>query len=111
MKEYHSSNPDRILSLGNGKKRVYYNTVQISHDNEISYESDYVDVDGEATYDSVTSALIRQRYSADQSEAILSNYADTLAGISTDTDVRLQEFSEFSAYRSECKRIAKEVLC
>lgn len=56
----------------------------------------------EKSYDEIVNELIREKYSADKVEAILSNYLNN----PMDDKYKL-EFNSFQAYRQECKTKAK----
>jgi hypothetical protein len=65
----------------------------------------------EATYGAFVSGLLRQRYSADDVEALQANMTEALHNAE---HPRAAEFTgawdNFQAYREECKTIAKEVI-
>lgn len=56
-------------------------------------------------YGGIVDALISYKYSNDRMQAIINNYL-----LDPDDDVSNQEFIEMQNWRSESKRIAKEIL-
>lgn len=61
----------------------------------------------EDMYNARVNALIRQKYSQDKVEAIISNYLSYLSGESTNQTYKM-EYLEFQEYRQKCKEIAKK---
>jgi hypothetical protein len=65
----------------------------------------------EASYGAFVSGLIRLKYSADQSEALVANMLTAIEGNAHPKAGEFaQEWGDFQAYREECKAIAREVI-
>jgi hypothetical protein len=71
-----------------------------------------IDVEGEGrvelgpgrfTYESIVSAIINQKYSSDEMQAIINNYL-------LDNDAYKAEFDEMQNYRKKAKEIAKNLI-
>ena len=60
----------------------------------------------EDMYNARVNALIRQKYSQDEVEAIIANYLSYLSGESANQTYKT-EYSVFQKYRQECKEKAK----
>lgn len=60
----------------------------------------------EDMYNARVNALIRQKYSQDEVEAIIANYLSFLSGKSANQNYKTEYF-EFQEYRQECKEKAK----
>ena len=61
----------------------------------------------EDMYNARVNALIRQKYSQDKVEAIISNYLSCLSGESANQNYKT-EYLEFQEYRQKCKEKAKD---
>ena len=61
----------------------------------------------EDMYNARVNALIRQKYSQDKVEAIISNYLSCLSDESANQNYKTEYF-EFQKYRQECKETAKD---
>lgn len=79
---------------------------------ENDYEMDYVDV-AEFSYGPVVSAIVNDRYSADDVQALQANYIEAMDSASELTEEKreeyLYEYAEFQAWRKKAKEIAKTV--
>lgn len=72
------------------------------------YNCESVDVNGR-TYGDIVSAIVNDRYSADEVQAIMANYAEALDGSSDITaEKRAEYLAEYEAYQTWRKH-AKEV--
>ena len=60
----------------------------------------------EDMYNARVNALIRQKYSQDKVEAIISNYLSCLSDESANQNYKT-EYLEFQEYRQKCKETAK----
>lgn len=56
----------------------------------------------DATYGKIISAIVRDRYSADDTEAIIAN--------GSDTEAHAAELAEFQTWRAKAKEVAKAVI-
>lgn len=61
----------------------------------------------EDMYNARVNALIRQKYSQDKVEAIISNYLSCLSDESANQNYKT-EYLEFQEYRQKCKEKAKD---
>lgn len=61
----------------------------------------------EDMYNARVNALIRQKYSQDEVEAIIANYLSYLSGESANQNYKTEYF-EFQEYRQKCKETAKD---
>ena len=61
----------------------------------------------EDMYNARVNALIRQKYSQDEVEAIIANYLSYLSGESANQTYKM-EYLEFQEYRQKCKEKAKD---
>lgn len=81
-------------------------------DPENDWEMDYVDV-ADLAYGTVVSAIVNDRYSADDVQAILANHTEAKDDSSVmDAEKReeyLAEYAEFQAWRKKAKEVAKAV--
>lgn len=91
MREYHSEKPSITLDLGNGKTRVYYNSIEVATEESTHWESDYIEVDN-LSYDAVVNALIRERYTVDQEFALIRQQS-----------CKPEEYQQYYEYCEECK--------
>lgn len=66
------------------------------------YEAERIEIEGTADYGTVINAIVRERYSQSQVEAILCN--------GSDTPEHQAELEAFQQWRKEAKRIAKIAL-
>lgn len=98
MKEIHDTAPKRLLNLGNGYTRVYYNTTEVAREESTNYESDYVDVQGILHSDKIVDALIRERYTLSEELAI-----------NRQKESRPGEFLDYYNYCEWCKEEAKGI--
>ena len=72
------------------------------------YNCESVDVNGR-TYGDIVSAIVNDRYSADEVQAIMANYAEALDGSSDITaEKRAEYLAEYEAYQA-CRKHAKEI--
>lgn len=82
-------------------------------DSENQYVCENVDVEGRVTYDTVVSAIIKDRYSSDKRDAILSNYEmskDATSDLTQEKrDEYLQEYTDFQNLRKKAKLIASKL--
>lgn len=60
----------------------------------------------EDMYNAKVNALIRQQYSQDKVEAVISNYLSYLSGESANQNYKTEYF-DFQEYRQKCKETAK----
>ena len=58
---------------------------------------------GRFTYENIVSAIINQKYSSDEMQAIINNYL-------LDNDAYKAEFDEMQNYRKKAKEIAKNLI-
>lgn len=98
MKEYHSSRPPKMLDLGNGKTRIYFNTLEITKEGETHYESNYIDIEGVVLYDKVVAAIIGAYYSTSDELAILRQ-----------REAKAEEYREYYDRCESCKSIARSI--
>lgn len=108
MKCLSNIKPDTIGSYSAGKSYVNYNIEEVKREGPegetvIEYQFEQVVVTNPCDYPAIVSALIRSRYTADQVEAIMLNHGDG----NPDHEA---EYAALQAWRTEAKRIAKEVL-
>lgn len=96
MKELHNNKPNAILSLGNGKYRLYYNSVEIINEDYTSWESEYIDVDS-IEYSNIVDSLIKRKYSSSNELAIIRQ-----------RDTKNVEYQQYYEYCEACKLMAKE---
>lgn len=77
------------------------------------YVCENVDVEGR-TYGEIVSAIVNDRYSADDVQALQSNYIEAKDPDSEITDEKreeyLTEYSDFQAWRKRAKEVASEVI-
>lgn len=77
------------------------------------YDCESVDVTGR-TYGSIVAAIVNDRYSADDVQAIMANYAEALDSSSEITAEKraeyLAEYEDYQAWRKHAKEIAVIVL-
>ena len=77
------------------------------------YECENVDVDGR-TYGEIVSAIVNDRYSADDVQALQANYIEAKDSDSEIPDDKreeyLTEYSDFQAWRKRAKEVASEVI-
>ena len=77
------------------------------------YNCESVDVNGR-TYGDIVSAIVNDRYSADEVQAIMANYAEALDSSSEITAEKraeyLAEYEGYQAWRKHAKEIAAEVV-
>jgi hypothetical protein len=102
--------------------RVYFNFEEVDRsinteddeDKELVGIADYVDVQGDITYASVVSAIVSDRYSADDVQALIANYTEAQDSSSDITDEKraeyAAEYAAFQAYRRKAKAIAQQVI-
>lgn len=79
------------------------------------FENNIIQMDiGVWNYGAIVSALIRQKYSDSDVEAIVSNCIMLMQNPSSvseeESNDKLNEFNEFQEYREKCKARAKELL-
>lgn len=79
------------------------------------FENNIIQMDiGVWNYGAIVSALIRQKYSESEVEAIVSNSLMLMQNPSSvseeESNEKLNEFNEFQEYREKCKARAKELL-
>lgn len=98
MKELHNEIPDRMIELGNGDTRVYFNTVEVQQEGGVQYESDYVDIEGVILYDKVVAAIIAAYYSISDELAIIRQQAE-----------KPEEYREYYDRCESCKKTAREI--
>ena len=85
-------------------------------DNEphTQYVSECVYVRGNRGYGDIVSAIVKDRYSDDDSSAIMANHAACLDVPSTLTDEKIAEYTaeynKFQEWRARAKEVAKEVI-
>lgn len=97
MKEYHSEKPSITLDLGNGKTRVYYNSVEVTIEESTHWESDYIEVNS-VDYENVVDSLIKRKYSISNELAIIRQ-----------RELKALEYQQYNKYCEECKVLAKEL--
>ena len=77
------------------------------------YNCESVDVNGR-TYGDIVSAIINDRYSADEVQAIMANYAEALDGSSDITAEKraeyLAEYEDYQTWRKHAKEVAHTVV-
>jgi len=77
------------------------------------YNCESVDVNGR-TYGDIVAAIVNDRYSADDVQAIIANYAEALDSSSEITAEKraeyLAEYEDYQAWRKHAKEIAAEVV-
>ena len=77
------------------------------------YKCESVDVNGR-TYGDIVSAIINDRYSADEVQAIMANYAEALDGSSDITAEKraeyLAEYEDYQTWRKHAKEVAHTVV-
>lgn len=108
MKSLYDHRPESHIRYSAGKTLVNYNVEEVKredHEGHIitEWQADTVIVTNPCDYPAIVSALIRSRYTADQVEAIMLNHGDG----NPDHEA---EYAALQAWRTEAKRIAKEVL-
>ena len=79
------------------------------------FENNIIQMDiGVWNYGAIVSALIRQKYSESEVEAIVSNSLMLMQNPSSisekESNEKINEFNEFQEYREKCKARAKELL-
>ena len=75
---------------------------------EDMYDCESVDVNGR-TYGDIVSAIMNDRYSADDVQAIMANYTEALDGESSIPEEKRQEYKEEYATYQQCRKHAKEI--
>jgi len=95
-----------IVILSNGKKQVRYNILEtIKEDmigeSRLSYDFDYVEIEGEVTRDKIIIAIISNIYLKDDEVALINN---EMANPGT------LEYKEYQLFRTKTKEIADEVI-
>jgi len=77
------------------------------------YNCESVDVNGR-TYGDIVSAIVNDRYSADEVQAIMANYAEALDGSSDITAEKraeyLAEYEDYQTWRKHAKEVAHTVV-
>jgi hypothetical protein len=84
-----------------------------TEDNDIdSYQCESVDVAGATSYGSIISAIVNDKYSNDDVQAIIANYeeAKDVENPSEKEQEHLDEYKEYQEYRQRAKEIAKVVV-
>lgn len=84
-----------------------------TEDNDIdSYQCESVDVAGATSYGSIISAIVNDKYSNDDVQAIIANYeeAKDVEEPSEKEQEHLDEYKEYQEYRQRAKEIAKVVV-
>lgn len=107
MKQSYDHRPEALLKYSAGTTLVNYNITEVQRqitegETITEWQSDTVEVHNPVTYATIVSALIRTRYTEDAVEAIMLN--------GTDTPEHTAELQSLQQWRTEAKRIAKEVL-
>ena len=107
MKYLSNIKPNVIGSYSAGKSYVNYNVEETQRQDPegetvTEYQFEQVVVQNPCDYPAIVSALIRTRYTADQVEAIILN--------GSDTPEHKAELEALQQWRTEAKRIAKEIL-
>lgn len=117
MKKYQFTTPQRTAQLPDGRTRCFYNetvseetittknqeTGEETSDTHPLYSYDVVDIDGPVNKGTLVDAMVRQRYSQSEVEAIMRHcFADAQGA--------QEEFSEFNAYAEHCKEEADRIL-
>lgn len=104
MKSKGQEKPEVIQAIGNNEYYINYNIVE----KEESFEWDYVRVMGYPNSQSLISAMIRDKYSDNDVEALVSNYKSYELGITTNNKY-VEEYEEFLRYRVQVKAIVAEI--
>lgn len=84
-----------------------------TEDNDIdSYQCESVDVAGATSYGSIISAIVNDKYSNDDVQAIIANYEEAKdeENPSEKEQEHLDEYKEYQEYRQRAKEIAKVVV-
>lgn len=107
MKSSYDHKPEALMKYSAGTTLVNYNVEEVQRqitegETTTEWQADTVEVHNPVTYPSLVSALVRTRYTADQVEAIMLNGGDT--------PEHTAELQALQQWRTEAKRIAKEVL-
>ena len=107
MKSSYDHKPEALMKYSAGTTLVNYNVEEVQRqitegDTINEWQADTVEVHNPVTYSSLVSALIRTRYTADQVEAIMLNGGDT--------PEHKAELEALQQWRTEAKKIAKQVL-
>ena len=100
MKANYDHYPQQVEPLGNGSYLVNYNIEEKEEDGRKSYDCEQVTINGTPTRSAIISAIIRERYTQDNVEAITSNF---LAG------EKIDEYNEFQSYRELAKAIVDTI--
>lgn len=130
MKRYYQfpSVPEsKIIAFAEGDiVRVFFNIEEaelpvtendeVESNNPVIYACEQVDVKGGRTYGEIVAAIVNEKYSADDVQAIIANYAELnnaqpLSEISKEKQEEyLIEYNEFQTWRSTAKKVAEQVL-
>uniref|UniRef100_A0A6M3JLM8 Uncharacterized protein n=1 Tax=viral metagenome TaxID=1070528 RepID=A0A6M3JLM8_9ZZZZ len=105
MKANANTRPKDIMA---SKRNTHFNfnivesTIEdLGGEPRISFNYDYVEIEGEITRDKLISAIIRDKYSEDAELALLHNRM---------VSKNLVEYEEYQAFRVEVKVIVDEIL-
>jgi len=114
MKCEYDSIPNLTIKEGNITRLFFgFNDVtKIDNGVEITkYSGHNVDIEGEVTYDSAVSAIIKEQYSDDKKDAIFANRELIRDNPQHEkADEYTAEYNAFQNYRAYAKEIASQVI-
>lgn len=106
--------PEQIAEIEARKNQELFgdNVKKIGGCAVVTVDNEVISVELPVTYPQLVTAIVRHRYCADQTEAILANIASaqTMSVSEEKADEYMTEYTAYHDWRSKAKRIAKEVL-
>jgi len=102
----NSDKQPKIIVKSNGKTQVRFNILEttkedITGKSRLSYDFDYVEIEGELTRDKIIIAIISNNYSRDDEFALINNEIVNPGTL---------EYEEYQLLRTKAKEIASEVM-
>lgn len=102
MKQTGNTRPDMVVFFP-PKVTFNFDIVEVKREEETTYEWSSVELkQNEWEYGNLVSAIIRERYTADNVEAVILNYGDG-------EPEHEQSYNELQEWRKHAKQLAKEV--
>ena len=106
--------PEQIAEIEAQKNQELFgdNVKKIGGCAVITVDNETIAVELPVTYPQLVTAIVRDKYGPDQTEAILANIASaqTMCVSEEKADEYLNEYTTYNSWRSKAKSIAKEVL-
>ena len=107
--DYDGNVPEGVVVVREGATTRIYFDYETETRERTEYEEEHtllvcenVDIVGAIEYGAIVAAIVRDKYSSDQVEAILAN--------GSDTEAHADELAAFQAWRTKAKTIAHEVV-